>query len=99
MQGFDLEGLPYFDAHSKQGDARYRWFIDTYGRRCWELDAMPPPLLRARVRDEIERYIDRDAWDRAVEVEAAEVESMRDFHDRWKQSISGPAHKYSDGGT
>ena len=94
LREHDLPGLPSFDAITKQGDARYRWFLDRFGKQCWELDAMSPVLLRERVRDEIQEYIDRDAWDRAVEVEAAEVESMRDFHDRWKQSISGQAGKY-----
>jgi hypothetical protein len=23
-----------------RGDARYDWFVQHYGRRCWELDAM-----------------------------------------------------------
>ncbi len=94
LREYDLPGLPSFDAITKQGDARYRWFLNQYGKQCWELDAMSPVLLRERVREEIQSYIDGDAWDRAVEVEAVEVESMRDFHDRWRQSISGPAGKY-----
>jgi hypothetical protein len=49
--------------------------------------------LRVRVEDEITSLIDHDACDRAIEVEAAEVESMREFHLSWKASKRvGGAH-------
>lgn len=95
----DLGGLPHFDVDSKRGDARYAWFRRRYGGRCWELDAMSPNLLRERVRESILDYIEQDAWDRAIEVEAAETESMHQFHAEWKRCKSGPAAKYpTDGG-
>lgn len=92
----DLDGLPYFDVDSKSGDARYDWFRRRYGNRCWELDAMSPNDLRERVRAVIEAHIEKPAWDRAIEVEQAEVESMRQFHKAWKRRISGPATKYPE---
>jgi len=92
----DLNGLPSFDVDTKSGDARYDWFRRRYGNRCWELDAMSPNLLRERVREEILGYIDADLWDRAIEVEQAEVESMRLFHSEWKRRISGPVTKYPE---
>ncbi|ODS99033.1 MAG: hypothetical protein ABS56_02755 [Lautropia sp. SCN 69-89] len=99
LQHFDLGGLPHFDVTTKSGDARYSWFVRRFGARCWELDAMSPNLLRERVRESIFEYIDLAAWDRAVSVERAEVESMRQFHAEWKRHISGPAAKYpTDGG-
>lgn len=95
----DLNGLPHFDVESKSGDARYEWFRRHYGGRCWELDAMSPNLLRERVRESILGCIDMELWERAIEVEAAEVESMRQFHAEWKRHICGPATKYpADGG-
>ncbi len=47
-------GLPDFDADTKIGDARYEWFVRRYGRRCVELDALSPPVLRKRLHDAIE---------------------------------------------
>ena len=35
--------LPSFSADDKRGDRRYRWFVENYGRRCWELDASRTP--------------------------------------------------------
>lgn len=89
----DTKGLPGFDADTKTGDGRHRWYVENYGPRCWELDAMPPPLLRDRVAESIWRYIDGDAWHHAAEIEAAEVESMQQFHAAWTKRISGQASK------
>lgn len=85
----DTQRLPHFDAETKKGDSRHDWFVRRYGRRCWELDAMDPNELRDRVRDEIESYIDWTLWNRAIEIEEAEVESMQDFHRAWQGRASG----------
>ena len=74
----------------------YRWFADRYGQRCWELDALSPVVLRARVEREIRSCLDLDAWEHAVGIEAAEVESMRSFLTDWKRN-SRQAPKYSGG--
>lgn len=88
--------LPSFAADSKKADGRYRWFIEHYGTRCWELDALPPPDLRARVHDYIADLVDMDRWQHARMVEAAETESLRGVLGNWRQTISGQACKYSD---
>jgi hypothetical protein len=84
----DTVDLPNFDADTKADDARYRWYVERFGRRCWELDAMNPNDLRDRVRIEIESYIDKDRWYRALEIEAAEVGSMTDFHRAWRDRLT-----------
>jgi len=89
--------LPSFAVETKRDDARHNWFVERYGRRCWELDAMDPNDLRERVRDHIEDLIDDDVWQHAIEIEAAEVASMCEFHAEWQKSISGQAAKYSGG--
>lgn len=87
--------LPSFEANTKVKDPRYKWFVERYGRTCWELDALSPVILRQRVELEIVDLLDLDAWNHAVEVEAAERESMTNILGDWKKSISRPAHKYS----
>lgn len=87
--------LPSFEAETKSNDPRYKWFVDRYGYDCWELDALDPNILRARVEGAILNLIQAPAWERAVEVEAAEVTSMHEFHQAWKRSISGQDAKYS----
>ncbi len=82
----DLPGLPSFEAATKARDPRHHWFTSRYDQRCFELDAMDPGVLRARVESAIKGLIDVNLWNRAVEVEAAEVESMRQFHAAWSNS-------------
>ena len=93
----DDTDLPWFEAETKFGDSRYQWFVANYGPRCWELDALSPPVLRERVEDAILELIDQDAWDHLIDIEAAERESMKTVLDSWQKSISGPDAKYSPG--
>lgn len=82
------DDLPSFPASTKAKDPRYRWFVENYGRDCWELDAMSPNVLRHRVEYEIARRIDQAAWQRAIEVEGIEIQSMADFHRAWQSRLS-----------
>ena len=61
----DMPELPSFEAASKRGDPRYRWYVDHYGSRCWELDALSPVLLRNRVSQAIHDRLDLRAWAQA----------------------------------
>ena len=75
--------LPSFDAETKRSDSRWEWFVDEYGERCWELDALNPNVLRDRARGAIESQLNRTAWDRSMAAEAAEAESLRSVLDGW----------------
>jgi hypothetical protein len=72
-----------FAATDKQADKRYGWFVKNHGRNCWELDAMDPNDLRARVEKEIKRHIEPRAWERCRIVNEAEQQSLRHVLDRW----------------
>jgi hypothetical protein len=82
-----------FDADTKAEDSRYRWFIERYGRRCWELDALSPVDLRSDVQAAIKRRIVPELWDRYHVIEQAECESLQEVLGNWKQSISGQDRK------
>jgi hypothetical protein len=86
----DVGGLPHFDLASKRRDPRHDWYRGRYGHRCWELDAMNPVDLRQRVARLIEEFIDRPTWELAQKAEAAEIATIGDVLDRWRQAISGP---------
>jgi hypothetical protein len=76
--------LPSFPASDKHKDSRYPWFVRNYGERCWEIDAMDPNTLRDLVEQEILACIlDRDAWQRCEQVNAAERASLRDILSNW----------------
>jgi hypothetical protein len=78
--------LPSFSVGSKRKDPRYSWFVENYGLECWELDALPAPVLRERVRDAILSIIDIEAWNHCAKVEKAELESIQKFD--WKGLFS-----------
>jgi hypothetical protein len=79
----DCTDLPSFPAADKRGDKRQPWFVARYGARCWELDAMDPNDLRARVEAAIESHIEPEAWERCEVCQKAEQESLQTVLDAW----------------
>lgn len=88
--------LPWFPASDKTSDSRHAWFTERFGQRCWEVDALSPPVLRDRLDHAIEAVLDLDIWNHAVRIEQAERDSMQSILGNWKKTISSPAAKYSD---
>jgi len=78
-----VNGLPSFPATDKRKDPRYKWFVENYGKRCWELDAMDPNDLRACVKREIKKLIEPVAWKRCENINAAERESLKTIIAKW----------------
>ncbi|MFO1126446.1 MAG: hypothetical protein U1E25_14970 [Methylocystis sp.] len=91
----DLPGLSSFDASTKAGDGRHKWFVSNFGDKCFELDAMPPTALRQRVAEEISDCIAWTPWRRAEKVAEVEAESIRIID--WQALFSGRP-KNTDGG-
>jgi hypothetical protein len=83
----DTEHLPSFDASTKSEDKRYPWFVENYGSKCWELDAIDPNDLRQRVREQIETRLNLPAWEHAKHIEAAQIVSMKNFQRAWTHRI------------
>ena len=82
----DLQSFPASDKgpkRGKRGDPRYEWYVDNYGKRCWELDAMDPRNLREIVERAIRSRIEPVAWARCEEINKAEQESLRTVLDGW----------------
>jgi hypothetical protein len=76
--------MPSFPAADKRKDPRYKWFLENFGKTCWELDAMDPPVLRAIVNAKIKALIEPVAWARCDAVNQAEHESLRTILSGWK---------------
>jgi len=77
-----------FPATDKQADARYPWFVKTYGHACWELDALSPVLVRDRVEDAIGSLIDWDAWDHDARLEEVQLDSLNAVMTTWANLAS-----------
>jgi hypothetical protein len=83
--------LPAFAAETKQGDPRHRWFVERYGERCWELDALNPRAFRRRIEETLLTLIDADRWARCGLAEAAECDSLQTILGNWQTAISRQA--------
>jgi hypothetical protein len=69
--------LPSFPLDTKRGDPRHGWYrTGGYGTECWELDALSPVVLRERVEAAILARVERASWDRYVQAERVERESI-----------------------
>ena len=79
----DTLELPSFQADEKRQDPRFEWYVRRYGRRCWELDALSPVILRRDVEAAIACRLNLAAWERAEQVERAEQESLVSILDTW----------------
>ena len=86
----DLDALPCFSPENKAKDARLAWFKREINTQCCELDALPPPELRDRVARAITRLIDWNLWQRAIEVERVERETIEVFGNSWQATICKP---------
>jgi len=83
-----LRRLPSFPATDKRKDPRYKWFIENYGNRCWEIDALNPNTLRACVEEEIKSLIEPEAWKRCEVVNRAESNSLRHVLAAWARDAA-----------
>jgi hypothetical protein len=77
-------GLSSFPAADKKKDKRYAWFVRNFGKRCWELDALDPNVLRDIVEEEIKAEIEPVAWERCARINQAERWSLQTVLDSWK---------------
>ena len=70
--------------NGKGGDPRYKWFVQNFGDRCWELDALDPNDLRDLVDQAIQAEIEPVAWERCATCEQAEQESLQAVLYSWR---------------
>ena len=57
---------------AKKQDKRYKKFVDEFGEKCAEVEAIPAADLRGLVQDAIESHIPQDTWNRLKEIEQEE---------------------------
>lgn len=52
---------------AKQTDSRFEGYAALYGESSWELDALSPSYLADLIRNAVEPFIDREAWEQVSE--------------------------------
>lgn len=57
---------------AKEDSSRYKQFVEEHGKRCWELEALDPNVLRELVESTIRKIVDLDLFEIEVEKEKEE---------------------------
>jgi hypothetical protein len=66
---------------TKDGDSRQAKFVERYGDAAYELDALPPDVFRAIVREAFLGLIDEDQVSLVAEREGAEIQQLTEMLD------------------
>jgi hypothetical protein len=69
----------------KESDSRSPAFVRNYGPDCVELDALPANELRRRIKNAVHSLMDMTKWERAIEVEKAEMASIIRSVELWNK--------------
>ena len=67
---------------AKVTDSRFKQYRSRFGEKSWELDALEPDVINQLIRDNVNEYIDANAWRAAVEQQEqyrARLSSAVDF--------------------
>jgi hypothetical protein len=68
---------------AKITDSRAKGYIKEFGRSSWELDALEPTVLVNLVRDTVESYLDKPAFERAKDAVTAHKKILEKVAKSW----------------
>lgn len=74
---------------AKLSDSRARAYIERYGERAWELDALSPAVLAGLIEEAVDRVLDHDAWDEAESVESEHQRKLDLVVNNWSEITEG----------
>lgn len=84
----DFEAFSLVNVPVKRGDSRAKGYLERFGDRAAELDALPPDELRARVRSAIHAHLDEERWTKIRAEEAFNRESLRMVSSHWDAALA-----------
>lgn len=61
---------------AKMTDSRAADYVDKYGDKSWELDALPPNVVHDLIRDAVGKLRDQKKWDAALAEEAEDLDTL-----------------------
>jgi hypothetical protein len=76
VDAFDIQNFNLIPLAPKKNDRRYKKFVEKYGSKCAEVDALPANDLRGLCDHFISSFIPTDQWSRLQEIEAMERETF-----------------------
>jgi hypothetical protein len=70
---------------AKETDSRSGPYIERFGDKSWELDALEPTVIDQLIEDAVEEHLDRDAWDEALAEEDRNKATLDAVSHRWDE--------------
>jgi hypothetical protein len=80
----DLPNLVSHPTIDKKKDPRFQWYLERFGDRFYEVDALDANDLRTRVERAVLDRIDVDVWEAIGATEDVELDSLTDVLSTWK---------------
>lgn len=74
---------------AKMTDSRHSGYVDKYGTKSWELDALDPKYLSRLVGDAIAGIVDRKKWSARQKEQEKHRENLAQVAKRWKEVVEG----------
>lgn len=75
----------------KETDSRTKWYVDKFETEdCWELDALSPKVVDALIREHVDPLIDKEAWDKTMELEKAHIATLNEIISNWDRTKAAP---------
>lgn len=68
---------------AKTTDSRYASYIKLYGDESWELDAMEPQVISDVIEKAVDKYRDKDQWNKDLSYERADRDRLQKAADNW----------------
>ena len=66
---------------AKITDPRAKWYIEKYGKKSWELDALEPKVLIKIAEKGVKEFLDQEKYDYWIQREEEEKKALEDFGD------------------
>lgn len=73
---------------AKITDPRAKWYIERFGNKSWEVDALDPQLLHKLVREGVEIIIDMEMFKSQIKKEELDKELLKKFADNYETKTS-----------
>jgi len=85
----DFERFDLVNVDVKKGDSRTKKYVERFGNRAAELDALHPEELRRRIHEAIKSRINMDAWVALKRTERLEQQSLNVVRFNWDAAVEG----------
>jgi hypothetical protein len=83
----DFETHDLVNVDVKKKDSRSKRYLEQFGNRAAELDALPPDVLRERIAVSVAEHIDLSSWLRVKETEAHERDTLNQVVSKWEDIV------------